>query len=148
MDVIKRWIDESDAFLLILGGRYGSLEPTSGKSYVQLEYESAVLLGKPTFAVVIDEGHLEERVKQEGSSVLERENPQLLEQFKLTLQLAWSNSGVIRATSSSQFMKRLRSSAVAASSLDGFPAVKASTRRHWPKKLRDLQGRMRPFEIS
>jgi hypothetical protein len=36
---IQAWIDESDAFILILGGRYGSIEPTSGKSYVQLEYE-------------------------------------------------------------------------------------------------------------
>ena len=25
MEVIKRWIDESDVFLLILGGRYGSM---------------------------------------------------------------------------------------------------------------------------
>jgi hypothetical protein len=29
---IQRWIDESDAFILILGGRYGSFEPLSGKS--------------------------------------------------------------------------------------------------------------------
>src|SRR5262245_57179350 len=34
MEVIKRWIEESDVFLLILGGRYGSLEPQSGKSYI------------------------------------------------------------------------------------------------------------------
>ena len=45
--VIKRWIDESDAFLLILGGRYGSLEPESGKSYIHLEYEYALDKGKP-----------------------------------------------------------------------------------------------------
>ncbi len=30
MDVIKQWIDESDVYLLILGGRYGSIEPKSG----------------------------------------------------------------------------------------------------------------------
>lgn len=33
MNVIKRWIDQSDVYLLILGGRYGSIEPKSGKSY-------------------------------------------------------------------------------------------------------------------
>jgi len=33
MDVIKQWIDESDVYLLILGGRYGTIEPKSGKSY-------------------------------------------------------------------------------------------------------------------
>src|SRR5215211_737347 len=53
MKVIERWIDESDVFLLILGGRYGSIEPISGKSYIHLEYEYAVSKEKPLFAVVI-----------------------------------------------------------------------------------------------
>src|ERR1700751_4385994 len=53
MNVIKRWIDESDVFLLILGGRYGSIDPKSKKSYIQLEYEYACEMGKALFAVVI-----------------------------------------------------------------------------------------------
>src|SRR5438046_4027206 len=53
MDVIKQWIDESDVYLLILGGRYGSIEPKSGKSYTHLEYEYALAQGKPVFACVI-----------------------------------------------------------------------------------------------
>lgn len=40
MSVIKRWIDQSDVYLLILGGRYGSIEPNSGKSYTHLEFGS------------------------------------------------------------------------------------------------------------
>src|SRR5207245_6873855 len=55
MQVIKRWIDESDVFLLILGGRYGSIEARSQKSYIHLEYEYAVKQRKPLFAVVIEE---------------------------------------------------------------------------------------------
>jgi Domain of unknown function (DUF4062) len=66
MEVIKRWIDESDAFLLILGGRYGSVDPTTKKSYVQLEYEYAQQKGKRFFAVVIDENYLDKRVKSKG----------------------------------------------------------------------------------
>ncbi|MDO6433118.1 DUF4062 domain-containing protein [Flavitalea sp. BT771] len=80
--VIKRWIDESDIYLLILGGRYGSIEPLSGKSYTQLEYEYAVIQRKPLFAVVMNEKALEEKVKREGSHVLERENPKLLQAFR------------------------------------------------------------------
>ena len=38
IQVIKDWIDESDVFLLILGGRYGTVESRTGKSYIQLEY--------------------------------------------------------------------------------------------------------------
>lgn len=82
MRVIERWIDESDVFLLILGGRYGSIEPTSGKSYVQLEYEYAQKQNKPFFAVVIDRDHLEQKVLKHGSAMMEKKNPQALEKFR------------------------------------------------------------------
>lgn len=82
MSVIKRWIDESDVYLLILGGRYGSVEPTSQKSYIHLEYEYAVEQNKPFFAVVIEEDHLEAKIKSAGSLVIERDNPQKLKEFK------------------------------------------------------------------
>ncbi|MDD4876890.1 MAG: DUF4062 domain-containing protein [Dehalococcoidales bacterium] len=52
LDTIKRWIDSSDIYMLILGTRYGSLEPKTGFSYIELEYEYAVSVNKPLFAVV------------------------------------------------------------------------------------------------
>lgn len=82
MSVIKRWIDESDVYLLILGGRFGSIEPRSQKSYIQLEYEYAVDKGKPLFAVVIDKDYLEEKVKKFGTEVFETDNPQKLRAFR------------------------------------------------------------------
>lgn len=51
MEVIRQWIDESDAYLLILGGRYGSVEPKTGKSYTQLEYEYAIETPEALFRV-------------------------------------------------------------------------------------------------
>src|SRR5947209_2967256 len=51
MQVIRRWIDQSDIFLLILGRRYGSIEASSGKSYTQLEYEHAQDAGKQFFSL-------------------------------------------------------------------------------------------------
>ena len=53
MDTIKQWIDESDVYLLILGGRYGSVEPSSGISYTELEFDYALQQKKPLFAVVV-----------------------------------------------------------------------------------------------
>lgn len=44
--LIKRVIDDSDYYLLIIGGRYGS-ENSEGKSYTQMEYEYALSTGKP-----------------------------------------------------------------------------------------------------
>src|SRR4028118_1868210 len=82
METIKRWIDESDVFMLILGGRYGSLEPTTLLSYTELEYDYAVNSGKPYFAVVIDESALKQKVKDRGIDVYETDNVKKLEAFR------------------------------------------------------------------
>jgi len=82
MDVIKQWIDESDVYLLILGGRYGSIEPKSGKSYSQLEYEYALSKDKPLFSCVIKESALENRVKTDGTKAIETQEPQKLKAFR------------------------------------------------------------------
>ena len=82
MDVIKQWIDESDIFLLILGGRYGSVEKKTRKSYIQLEYEYAVSKNKPLFACVVTDTAIENRVKMHGTANLETDNPQKLKQFR------------------------------------------------------------------
>ncbi|PPD50219.1 MAG: hypothetical protein CTY16_02095 [Methylobacter sp.] len=82
MDVIKQWIEDSDVYLLILGGRYGSIEPNSGKSYTHLEYEYALELGKPYFACVVNGAAQERRVKLHGIEVTETENPKELKAFR------------------------------------------------------------------
>ena len=82
LEIIKRWIEDSDVFMLILGGRYGTIEPDSGKSYIQLEYEHAGRLGKPYFAAVMHDDYLDEKVKADGRDVLEQDRPDLLKQFK------------------------------------------------------------------
>jgi hypothetical protein len=53
MEVIKQWIDQSDVYLLILGGRYGSIDNKSGKSYIHLEYDYAFEREIPVFACVL-----------------------------------------------------------------------------------------------
>lgn len=82
MNVIKRWIDESDVYMLILGGRYGSIEPKSQKSYTHLEYEYALEKGKPLFAVVIDEECLEKKVKKYGLKAIEKDHSEKLKGFR------------------------------------------------------------------
>ncbi|MEZ0607848.1 DUF4062 domain-containing protein [Fibrella sp. WM1] len=82
MKVIYDWIDESDAYMLLIGGRYGSVEPNSGKSYTQLEYEYATKVGKPTFALVLHEKFIDEKVAQQTRQVvLEKKHARELEEF-------------------------------------------------------------------
>jgi hypothetical protein len=82
LDVIKQWIQDSDVFMLILGGRYGSIEPVSGKSYIQVEYEFAASINKPLFAVVMNDDCLQEKVKAIGTKAIEQDHPDLLKKFK------------------------------------------------------------------
>ncbi|MFZ3579575.1 DUF4062 domain-containing protein [Virgibacillus sp. DJP39] len=56
--VIEEWIKESDILMLILGGKYGSIEPETGKSYTQLEYEFAMKHKIPVFSIVLNEQYL------------------------------------------------------------------------------------------
>jgi len=82
MDIIRRWIDESDVYMLILGGRYGSIEPSSGLSYTELEFDYAVSKSKPLFAVVMKESALHLKVKAHGLAVAETDNPGALKIFR------------------------------------------------------------------
>ncbi|MEC0091795.1 DUF4062 domain-containing protein [Paenibacillus macquariensis] len=80
-ETIKRWIDESDVYMLILGGRYGSIDEATGKSYTHWEYDYAGEIGKRRFAVVIDEARLIEKAKV-NPDYMERENYQKYNDFK------------------------------------------------------------------
>lgn len=82
MTTIEQWIDDSDVYMLILGGRYGSIEPTSGLSYTELEYDYAMQQNKPIFAVVTTEPALELKVKANGTTNIERDNPKELALFR------------------------------------------------------------------
>lgn len=75
--LIKRVIDDCDYYIVIIGGRYGSLAP-SGKSYTQMEYEYAVELGKPVIAFLHkDPGKLPAEKTEK-----EPEKAKKLEEFK------------------------------------------------------------------
>jgi len=80
LEVIRNWIDESDVYLLILGGRYGSIDPESKKSYMELEYDYAIQKKKPVFACLIHEEKLNSYLN--GSDLIEKENPEKLKKFR------------------------------------------------------------------
>lgn len=83
LDVIKRWINASDVYMLILGGRYGTLEPNAHKSYTQLEYEYALQVHKPIFAIVLDDTMLHKKASiRSDIAYFETENVALYKEFK------------------------------------------------------------------
>lgn len=66
METIKKWIDESDVYMLILGGRYGTIEQESGLSYTELEYRYALSKNIPVFAIVLDDSFLNIKAASKG----------------------------------------------------------------------------------
>lgn len=82
LDTIKRWIDASDVYMLLLGGRYGSLDPKTKLAYTEVEYRYALEKKKPVFAVVMSDSFLDAKIGQVGRSVLEQDNVDKYRKFK------------------------------------------------------------------
>jgi hypothetical protein len=85
LQTIERWIDESDIYMLILGGRYGTLEPKSKKSYTHLEFEYALKSKIPIFVIQLTDNML--KIKSLGPSlkdadVYEQKNKNKYKDFK------------------------------------------------------------------
>ncbi len=81
-NVIKEWIEESDVFMLILGGRYGSIEPVSSKSYIELEYRFALEKSKPLFAVIMTDDLNRKKLIELGEKAIETDNKNSYLKFK------------------------------------------------------------------
>ncbi|MET8203917.1 DUF4062 domain-containing protein [Micromonospora taraxaci] len=48
--LIKRVIDDCDYYLLVIGGKYGSVDPAEVVSYTEKEFDYALSVGKPVMA--------------------------------------------------------------------------------------------------
>jgi len=79
LETTTRWINDSDIYLLLLEGRYGPIEPNTGKSYTIIEYDYAKSNNKPLFAIIISETYLETKVRNFGTAVVEEENLKLVQ---------------------------------------------------------------------
>lgn len=83
MKTIQKWIDESDVYMLILGGRYGSIEEESGLSYTELEYKYALSKNMPVFAIVLDDTFLSKKVADNHKDkIFEKDNIEKYNSFK------------------------------------------------------------------
>ena len=54
-EVIKKVIDLCDYYVVIIGKRYGSVHPDTGKSYTEMEYDYAIEQGIPVLVFAIDD---------------------------------------------------------------------------------------------
>lgn len=52
---IKKAIEESDYYIAIIGGKYGSINAKTGRSYTEMEYNYANEKGIPSIAFIVDD---------------------------------------------------------------------------------------------
>ena len=72
-EVIIKWIRNSDVFILILGGRYGSVEKGSKKSYIQKEYEYAKHIGKKPIAILLSDNGIRAKIASGDYQITDKE---------------------------------------------------------------------------
>jgi hypothetical protein len=82
LEVIKRWILQSDIYLLILGARYGSLEPKTRRSYTEIEYDYAVENNKPHFTLLLSEKALVNKREELESDGIQVYYEEMLAEFR------------------------------------------------------------------
>lgn len=87
MKTIQKWIDESDVYMLILGGCYGSIEKESGLSYTELEYQYALSRNMPVFAIVLEDTFLfTKAASKTKDAIFEKDNIKKYNHFKQSVK--------------------------------------------------------------
>lgn len=89
--LIKQVIDDCDYYVVIIGGRYGSLH-ASGKSYTQMEYEYALSKGKPTIAFLHQDPGSIPASKTESSARGKQKLAAFRELVKTRVVKSWSSA--------------------------------------------------------
>lgn len=90
-DYIKLLIDNSDYYLLLLAGKYGTIHPKTGKSYTQMEYEYAVEKKVPIIFLTYDNVEALPMAKCEGDPIIRNKLETFRQQASGTLRKTWKN---------------------------------------------------------
>jgi len=107
--LIKKVIDDCDYYIVVIGGRYGSVGP-SGISYTQMEYEYAIEQNKPVIGFLHKDPSSIPAKRTEKSE----KNQKLLEAFRELAQQKmckfWTNPADLGSAVSRSLIKLIKSS--------------------------------------
>lgn len=90
-NIIKNLITECDYYIIIIAGRYGSIEKESGKSYTQKEYEYAIEQGIPVLRFVHEDINRLTGNKLEDTDEGKKKLKAFTEEAKKKMCKFWSN---------------------------------------------------------
>src|SRR5918994_3964587 len=81
LETCRAAIDETEASVVLLGYRYGSLVPASNISYTEAEYEYAQMIAHPVFVYIRE--RFDEGVESSGEDA---ERQRLIREFRATVE--------------------------------------------------------------
>ena len=79
-DIITKMIDECDFYLLVVGGRYGSIDEDTGLSYTEKEYNYAKSKKMPVLVIIKSENSITADKQDKGDD--KHDKQRRLEEFK------------------------------------------------------------------
>ena len=87
-EIIKKWIKESDAYILLVGGCYGTINrfDDKGRSYTHLEYEYAQRIKKPIRILRLSTNYIKQK-KNDGDYTESDLTDPKMKQFRNNLPL-------------------------------------------------------------
>lgn len=85
--IIEKYIQESDLVFLILGGRYGTVDPATKIGYVEWEYNYARDLKKVVIPIILNDSYIYEKesafkAQKKNLSAVEKKHKSLYKKFK------------------------------------------------------------------
>lgn len=96
-EYIKTMLQKSDYYILILAGKYGSIEPSSGLSYTELEYDYAQQLGIPTMVFLhYDINNLPMSLNEVDPNIISKLQ-KFREKASKSLAKMWSNAQELKS---------------------------------------------------
>lgn len=82
-NVITKMIDECDFYLLVIGGRYGSIDEEAGISYTEKEYNYAKVKGLPVLVLIKESSAITESEQDIGDEKYDKYTKmKMLEEFR------------------------------------------------------------------
>ncbi|MDN3657477.1 DUF4062 domain-containing protein [Ferruginibacter paludis] len=105
--LIKGLIKDCDYYILIVGGRYGSIGP-SGKSYTQMEYEFAISEGIPVISFINGEPGKIAADKTEVSDAGKEKLKEFIELAKTKMCRLWTSPSDLGSQVSRSLVKLIK----------------------------------------
>jgi len=141
---IQKVVDESDYYLVVVGGRYGTVSAATGMSYTEMEYRYAADASKPVIAFLHEDPSKIEAGKTESSAQAKRKLEQFRKLAETRLCKYWSSPADLGAKVSRSITQLIKHQPAAGwVRADKMPEDYSQEVLDLNKYIEELEGRLR-----